>query len=428
MALPSIRLRPARVLPVALAAWLWIGCAPQTPTPSSSDALIAASLASAEDAVTTIRDPVSRIDALVELGEAQVAAGHPEEASNSLATASALARSMPDPIKQAQALVAITSVWVATELRTDIEELFDMATAALEQSASDAKRWDLAGQLAVARARGGDVRRALTIAQAMPARSETLATYKARTLHDIAPSQASFGDFGGAVETLDQITMGLTYYRSVACSDVAAIAGRRGNSEVADSLLAQADDIARKQSDGYFVAGALRQIGDAYAELGVDAHAHRYYSDALLGAMEADQAQQRSRALSRVATSMADYGYLEQALAVIPRAIKVAQDESSDQMRFWAYYEIAGSAAFSGDFESALSLLNEIPSDLSFSGTPLRDATQRDIAWGLARHGQLDEALEMARSIQSARERVQALSRIVRVLSNPAMKALPRYL
>lgn len=373
------------------------------------------------------------ITAAIEIAIALDAAGRQGEAAAILTGAEKRAATLDDAGQRSAALGQIGGALAGfgsrgAVLREAVLNVIADGEYHLGSVSDPRKHQDILGKLAVARALAHDEDAALAIAGRMPQSDDNLAALKARTLHDIAPIQAEHGDLDSAVETLAAIDMGLTYYRAASRSDVAKIAAEAGRIDLANELLNEADKIAREQNDGYFVAGALRHIAEAWAAMDDERRALAYFKDATDGARRAMAPQQQARALSRIATALADYGYYDEAKAVVPEAIDIAGTERSDDLRYWAYYEIAGAAAFAGDFDAAFGLLGEISPSVAFSGTGLKGAAQRDIAWGLARHGQLSKALATAHDIDAPRMRVQTLSRIARILSDPAMPALPRYL
>ena len=292
----------------------------------------------------------------------------------------------------------------------------------------DHKRFNLVGKFAATRAKAGDDVTALDIARNIPEFDDTIAAYKARTLQEIALAQAQLGKFDEAQQTLRSITMGLRYYASTARSDVGKAAVFDDERELASRLLNEAEAIARAQNHGYFVAGALRHIGEVYAAIGQDAKALTYFEDALEGARMAPSHQEQARALSRISTAMSDFGHYERAKHALTEAIAIAEAENNEGLRNWALYEIAGALAFAGDFQRASDLVDLIP-ETPFGGTQsIKSAAQRDAAWGLARHREYSIAVETANSIETPREKVQALSRIVRIMVDPDMTALPRYI
>jgi len=222
--------------------------------------------------------------------------------------------------------------------------------------------------------------------------------------------------------------MGLPYYRALASIEVALPLHEQGKSNLAKSLLDEAENIGLNEKDGYFGAGIMRQLAVAHSKMEQRERAHQLFTTALTASQTAKSNQHHARAISRIATAMSDLGYFKRATAVLPDALKLAELESETLLRQWTFYEIAGSLAFSGDFEAAEKALESITPDAALGGKSLSAAAKRDIAWGMARHNQIPTALDFANSISSARERVQALSRIARIVQNPNMNALPRYL
>ena len=152
------------------------------------------------------------------------------------------------------------------------------------------------------------------------------------------------------------------------------------------------------------------------------------FDDAASLSDKARTPQHKARALSRIATVMADLGLEEHTVPYLRQAAVTAKTEASQAMRRYSFYEIVGSAYFANNSAVIADIMDDIPTAPFGSASSLRDATMRDIAWGLARHGDWDRAAAIARAIESPRERVQALSRLVRLIRNPDMNALPRYL
>ncbi len=186
--------------------------------------------------------------------------------------------------------------------------------------------------------------------------------------------------------------------------------------------------IARAQDNGYFVAGALRDIGFSYAVYGDAETANNYFSEAIAGSRNANSFQEKARSMSRIATRMADAGMTSETASMIAEATDLASQEESELFQQFSLYEIAGSAAFCGHFDTAQDLIEKIPS-ITFSSTAsLKNSTIRDLAWGMAKHGDFVGAVKLANTIETKRERVQTLSRIARVILDPKMAAIARYL
>lgn len=306
--------------------------------------------------------------------------------------------------------------------------LVNWAESEATQLEDNAKRYDLVGKLASVEAAAGSANSALVKVHAFPETSDNHASFKARTYREIAVYQAQVGDFDAAEATIARMIMGLTYYQSTARSDVASLALKAGDQKRAMKLLKEAEAIAREQENGYFVAGALRDIGVVYERAGQNEKAQGYFEDAKAGARAANSNQEKARALSRIATSLADIEAYVDAQSIFAEALTFAKQAKSPLFENFCNYEIAGSAAFAGDFDIASSLAADLPETKFGSTTSLKAVTQRDIAWGLAKHGRLSDARQLIENIVPARERIMAISRIVRLLKDPKMEAFPRYL
>ena len=393
-------------------------------TDTSSDHLARA----ARGALTTVEGESDWVLAATELALGLYAQGQNDHAKTLVTTAQQRAGAIADPLTRATALTTVAETLIQMELFPGAAQVLREAQIAAHRVEDSKKQWDLRGKFIIAHAQTGEAAMAFESALAMPESDETLAAYKSRTLHDIAPIQARRGDLQGAQQTLSSITMGMSYYRVAATADVVSESYTKDTSAQLDTLLMDAIAMARAQTDGYFVAGALRHLAVAYAHMGNSDASKVLFLEALEASRKGVSPQHRARATSRVATSMADLGRFEAAARALPAAIALAREEDREPFRLFALYEIAGSAAFSGDLDTALALLKEIPGEFAFGNNTLRWATQRDVAWGMARHGQWVQAVELATAIPSPRERIQALSRMLRLQADPDMVALPRYL
>ena len=428
-----LRNTPLRCWITVAAVLLSLACTPARVEPTSGAAVPvhkgtqdAAALAAI--ALAQIDDPAVWVVAATELAEAFVAQGRFDLAASLLERAKQKADALEDLTSRTSALTGIAPLLASVGQTQQSAVVIDQARRLATQIDDENVRWDVEGKLCVALAAGGAFEAALACANAVPVTTDTLASYKARTLHDIAPLVAAAGELVRAEEALQSITMGLTYYAAAARTDVAIYAHQQDASMLAQRLLTEAEAIARDQTDGYFIAGALRHVAVARLALGQDSAASDIFTAAVNAARRGASPQHKARAVSRVATSLADYGRLAETAPLLDEALALAATESRDTFRYWCLYEIAGSAAFAGFSDKAKATLADIPSDLMFGGKSLAAATQRDVAWGMARHGNMVEAIALAEAINSPRERVQALSRIARVAVDPAMKALPRYL
>lgn len=382
----------------------------------------------AEEQLGDIEDATDWIIAATELAVAIGESNRRSPAQMLLEKAALVAATTDDPTQRATEISLVANAFLAIGDNDRALDLLSDAFHATNLIADESKRWDIVGKLTTVRAASGEAGKALKAANAMPVSNTTLQSYKERTLHEIAPIQAQQNELNAALHTLASITMGLPYYSAASRTDVAIIATEQERSDVAIRLLREADNIGSAQTDGYFVAGALRHVAVAHATIGNEETALQYFSAALTNARRGKTPQHQARAISRIAISLSDLQYFPRAVATLPGAVRIAKSESNDAFRYWAFYEIAGSAAFSGDFVTAKQLLELIPPTFAFGGKSLTASTQRDVAWGLARHNRVSDAVDLAMHIKSPRERVQSLSRIARLLDDPAMKALPRYL
>lgn len=380
----------------------------------------------AEQDAARISDPNDRVTAMLEIATAQFAAGLDERAAASILGAQRQASSIGDASTRtkAQVLLQATSASLACVAYTSHGDARD---GVLAQDNADNVA-DSLGKLIVAAARCGDSKQSIDDAHAMQQSTDMLASYKARTLHELAPVVARQQSLAAAAALLQSIDMGLPYYRAVAGNEVARIAVEQGDLELAQQLLRTTEQLADVEQNGYFKAGMYREAAATYHVMGSAERSQQLFQQAIDATELAPSAQHRARSLSRVATVLSDFKRFSTARSVFPLSMSIAQTIESEQLRSWAFYEIAGGAAFSGDFATAMSALNEIPGELEMGGSRLQSATQRDVAWGYAKHGERQVALQLVLGIETPRERVQALSRIARLLADANMHALPRYL
>lgn len=385
-------------------------------------------LALATSAAADVGGERAKIGATLELALAQLAADDTEAALQGLTGGARIAEGIPPSVVSIDARLDLAQGFTAAADNVNALSQLAVAESELSSVPEPHKRADLAAKLAVALVGAGATQQGLEMASRLSEEDDVFAAYKARALHDIALILARSGDFPAALATIDSITMGISYYQSVVRSDVGYLALSNDRTEVGERLFAEARAIALDQDSGYFVAGALRQLADAQTRAGRVDRGKAGFERAAQAAREAPTAQERARAISRIVTSLADNGMTDRAPDLIAAALELAESEENPALLSWAHYEIAGSAAFAGLFDIALDVLDSIPADLEFSGVSLRNATLRDVAWGLARRGRATEAIELAASIDTARERTQAFARIVRAIANPGMRALPRYL
>ncbi|MEM9570458.1 MAG: hypothetical protein AAF996_03270 [Pseudomonadota bacterium] len=294
---------------------------------------------------------------------------------------------------------------------------------------SDAGRQDdLLAKHVVVKAVHGNKAEALQAGLDLPQTNAREENYKAVSLRKLANQFAKDGDFERSAIALEAITMSISYYQAMARSDVARAAYAADRDELAEALLGAADSIARAQDSGYFIAAALRDIGYSYHLAGVSDLADAYFDEAVTVARTAEKQNEMARATSRIATRKADAGLQQDAIAILIAADTLASKIESPQTKGYSYYEIVGSAAFAGRFQIARSWLANVPDMPLGSSSSMLSAAKRDLAWGLARNGDLVDARLECDAIPHAREKAQCFARVVRVILQPNMTALPRYL
>lgn len=385
-------------------------------------------LESAALVLSRIEDPFTWVTSAAELAIAYDANGDSQRAWTLFQQALARTSQIADVKKHNTALsdiaLALSKVSFSTAATDVIDEL-ERHASTLEDTD---KLTDIKGKLLTARAIQGDVLVAFELATRLPAESAAQDAFKGRTLREIAAVFARQGDYNSALIAINSIKANFTYYAAIARTDVAAIAIKDGKKEFATSLLQDAEQIGLMQNNGYFSAGVLRDIGYSYVLAEEPPLATGYFNDAREAARNANSFQERARAMSRIATKMSDGRQMQDVAEILQESLVLARQEKSEMMRNYALYEIAGSASFSQQFKLSQQLVDEIPDTPFGSAGSLKSASQRDLAWGLVRTGNTTGGLIAAHAIGSKREKVHALSRIVRLLNEPEMVALPRYL
>ncbi|MEP3226798.1 MAG: hypothetical protein ABJO01_12550 [Parasphingorhabdus sp.] len=383
---------------------------------------------SAEQSFLGLEDEAEWIVAAGEISAAFAANGQSIAARDYVSRAQQKIDQLESSDAKISASAALAKDAVTAKLPDLAERLVTEGELAAANIADNAKKYDLSGKLAVVRASIGQFDRALKTVRAFPETTSNHQAFKARSLREIAVELAKAGKWTEADLVITEISFGLTYYQSTVRSDIAHLAFSAGDFERAVRLLQEAEEIARAQENGYFVAGALRDIGVAYVNADMRHKAMSLFTDAIAGARRANSYQEKARAMSRIATGMADCGLYRDTQSILQEAEQFAQKAKSDLFRQFSYYEIAGSAAFSGQFSIADRLVTDLPETQFGSTSSLRAAALRDIAWGFAKHGRNMEARKLVSSIKPARERIMSISRIVRLMKNPKLEAFPRYL
>lgn len=268
----------------------------------------------------------------------------------------------------------------------------------------------------------------LQAALSLPQTNAYDTNYKAVALRKIAQILAKNENLGAARQTIAEITMSISYYQALARTDVAREAFAQGDTQLALTLIEEADIIARAQENGYFVGAALRDIAYSLHLAGLSDQADQYFDEAIRAAKLADEQNEKARATSRIATRLADAGLVSDARPLLDEAIALSKDIETGPRLGFTQYEIAGAAAFSGAFELSRSLIELTPDAPLGDAQSMKSAAQRDFAWGLARFGQTDAALTTCDQIKTQREQIQCFARVARVIWDPEQVAPPRYL
>ncbi len=287
---------------------------------------------------------------------------------------------------------------------------------------------DAAAKSVLITARHDDLGKALNGAHNLPESQSLEENAKAIVLRKLAGKFAEKGDFETAREVIQSITMSITYYQAMARIDVARLAFQADKAKLAEELLAEADEIARAQDNGYFIGAALRDIGYSLLLIDENDRANIYFTDARQAASKAKKQNEKARATSRIATRLSDAKAYNQTAEVLEYAVELAGQIESPRMQGYSYYEISGSAAFSGEFDLARRMIELVPEKPLGMATTLKSAAMRDLAWGYARHGHTAKALQICREISDPREKMQAYSRVLRLMKNLGLEAPSRYL
>ena len=391
--------------------------------PASADCAIAR----AEAALATTEDAFSAASGGAELALALDAAGRPERARAQLVQAIAEASRIDSAKARGNARVEIMTALGKLQRQPAATRLRDalLADAANDDDAVLAK---LRASATGVTARHDSAALGLEQALALPQDTDATANAKAIALRSIAQALAAAGDFARARTAISAITMNISYYQAMARTDVALHAVQAGKAALAESLLDEADTIGRAQDNGYFIGAVLRDIAFVRHHQGEAAVAMLLFEDAAMAARQAPKANERARATSRIATRLADAGLLEETDPLLEFALEDAAAVAAGPMQSYTRFEIAGAAAFSGDFALARNLAATLPDEPFGAASSVASAAQRDLAWGLARFGRVEEALATCSRITPVREQVQAYSRVARILINPGARAHPRYL
>ena len=399
----------------------------ETVTCALKDVRVDCLLERAQTVLDSVEDDFTWASSAAELAIAYGVSGKPEQSRALINIAIEKTADITDAKKREAAYLEILSAIAELpkdEMALDWVQKIASATATLEGRT----KAEIMGKSIVINAVHNDIDGSLIQAKNLPHDTDVEGYAKVITLRKIANIAAKAGELETAYKAVESITMSLDYYKSMARSDVARLAYKAGDKDSAERLLEEADPIARSLGNGYFVGAALRDIGYSYQTFGDVDKAKTYFDQALEATATAEKQNEKARATSRVATRLSDAGLSSQTTDVLHKAANFAKDIETDIMKSYSYYEIAGAAGLSGQFDLSRGWIDNVPDTPMGSTSSIKGAAKRDLAWGLTRYGQAENALDVIDDIEAKREKIHALSRMIRLLQNPKMEALPRYL
>lgn len=385
-------------------------------------------LENAKGVIATIDDNSDWITSAAELAMALDSHGDTGEAWSYFGEAVTRLSSVEDIKKRDSAAADLALALKAMKKNTEALPILNKLEAYAKTAEAESKKVDIICKIVTARAIHDSPKIARELALKLPQDGDLANAYRGRVQREVSAIFAKQGDFESAIAMLGEITADFTYYKAIAHTDIMSQAAKRGKKDIVETLQSAAEEIANEQENTYFAAGIFRDIGHSYLVLGDTERGQAFIVKAREAAAAAPKFQEKARATSRIATRLADAGNYDAALDILNDALEFAEQESSQMMQSYAFYEIAGSAAFTKNSTMSDKLTKQLSEAPFLSATSLRAAGQRDLSWGLVRFGEVEAGVRMANNISAPREKVHALSRIVRLLDNPSMDALPRYL
>jgi len=399
-----------------------------SPSELPSDSSPTVVLQLAQKTLATIEDDFDWVTSAAELAIAEDEIAQNENAWVLMQQATHRTESIEDSKKRANALSELAAALSSLKPNQQFAGIHSQIKALASSIDNPDKQIDITGKLYSSLSAHGQSDSAYSKALGIAVENPAQESYKLRTLREIIVHMANQGHFDSAIKALDSLKGDFTYYQAVARTEIVTAAIKKNKYELIAPLMDEAIEIGRAQENGYFTAGALRDVAHGYISLGDIEKANAMIEEARNAARSSIKPNERARSMSRIATKLSNIGELNYSKDIITESITLTDSIESEVMLHYSLYEIVGAAAFSSEFVAARSLIKDIPDTPFGSATSLRSAAERDLAWGLARYGKTTEAIETALSITSLRESTQTLSRIARLLNNPEMSALPRYL
>jgi tetratricopeptide (TPR) repeat protein len=337
----------------------------------------------AEALARSITDPDRQAQALAAVAEALAEAGQHEQAAAMASGAETVARSVTHPGRRAQALMAVA--------RTLAEAGRPEQAVTLAQSIPDLGRQAQAlTAVAEALAEAGRPEQAVTLAQSIPDPGR-----QAQALTAVAEALGRVGQHEQAAALARSIPdPGRQAYALAAVAEALAEAGQH---EQAAAMASGAETVARSIPDPGRRAQALAVVTRALVEAG-------QYEQAATLARSVTDPDRWAPTLAVVARALVEAGQYEQAATLARSVIDL-------ERRAQALTAVAEALARADQHEQAETVARSIPD-------PGRQALAlAAVAKALAEAGQFEQAVSVARSVTDPGRQAQALTTVARALA-----------
>jgi tetratricopeptide (TPR) repeat protein len=364
----------------------------------------------AETLARSVTDSSQRASALTAAAEAAATAGDPDRARLLIDDAEAPARSVTDEQ---------TRNWRLAELATAVANTGDLNRA--EAFLHSVTGWELASTLrswSEAAAEAGDLERAEIVARSIADLSQ-----QAPALEELSEAVARSGDLDRAEIIADSIVQSPA--RASALASAARAAAEAGNFDRARLLAEKAEATARSAAtEKQYQAAELASAACALAEAGHTSQARTL----------AESTETIIRSISQIP----DESDQKWALASAARAAAAAGDPDkaeavarligSEEYRASVLASLAQAAIETGDLDRATRLIGEVEKTFApFDGNE-GAWLMEPVAATVARTGNLDRAISIARSVMESSRRASALASVAQVAAGVQELSLARAL
>ena len=331
----------------------------------------------AEALARTIPDPQSQVQALTKLANVAIEASEMDRASRLAAEAEAQARVITDLEVQGWTFVEVANT---TARAGNPDRAEALARAIPYEEAQDPALIELVRTAA----ESGDLDRAQALARAINGWSDLI-----KALAELAGAAAQAGDLDCASRLAAAEAVACTIYdpswRARALTALASVAAQVGDVDRASPLAAETEALARTLTDPSLQAQALAEVASAAAQAGDLDRASRLAAEAEALAHTITALYQQAQILTEVASVAAQVGDLDRAEALART--------THEKYQARALVTVARVAAQAGNFDWAQALARTITSPLD----------QGQALVGVARvavqAGDLDRAEALARTI-----------------------------